>query len=102
MAANPLKQFTPKTCIDRNEFKKEVFKIREDGIAFDDEEYIAGVVAFAVPLKAYRQDLQAAIWTVGLKQQVSPANVPKINEFLKKVAAEINLRFTRTEANETV
>jgi IclR family KDG regulon transcriptional repressor len=102
MAANPLKQFTPKTCIDRNEFKKEVFKIREDGIAFDDEEYIAGVVAFAVPLKAYRQDLQAAIWTVGLKQQVSPANAPKISELLKKVAAEINLRFTRTEANETV
>jgi IclR family KDG regulon transcriptional repressor len=87
LAANPLKQFTRKTCINQNEFKKEVVKIREDGIAFDDEGYIAGVVAFAEPLKAYRQDLPSAIWTVGLKQQVSPANVPKISEFLKTVAA---------------
>ena len=97
-----LKQFTCKTCTDPNEFKKDVLKIREDGIAFDDEEYIEGIVAFAVPLKAYRQDLQAAIWAVGLKQQVSPENVPKINEFLKKIAAEINLRFSRTEISETV
>jgi hypothetical protein len=34
---------------------------------------------------------------VGLKQQVSPENVPKVKEFLKKIAAEINLRFARTE-----
>jgi IclR family KDG regulon transcriptional repressor len=102
LAPNPLKQFTRKTCIDRNEFKKQVLKIRAGGIATDDEEYIAGVVAYAVPLKAYRQDLQAAIWTVGLKQQVSPDKIPEIHDFLKKAAAEINLRFTRTEADETV
>jgi IclR family KDG regulon transcriptional repressor len=99
---NALKQFTCKTCTDRKTFKKDILKIRENGIAFDDEEYIEGIVAFAVPLKAYRPDLQAAIWAVGLKQQVSPANKPKINGFLKTVAAEINLRFTRTEANATV
>ncbi len=66
----------------------------------DDEEYIEGIVAFAVPLKAYRQDLQAAIWAVGLKQQMSPENVPEINEFLKKIAAEINIRFSRTEISD--
>ena len=98
---NALKPFTCKTCTDRNEFIKDVLKIREDGIAFDDEEYIEGIVAFAVPLKAYQQDLQAAIWAVGLKQQVSPENVPKINDFLKKIAAEINLRFSRTEISES-
>ena len=101
VSANALKQFTSKTCTDRNEFKKDVCKIRKDGIAFDDEEYIEGIVAFAVPLKAYQQDLQAAIWAVGLKQQVSPENVPKINDFLKKIAAEINLRFSRTEISES-
>lgn len=99
---NALKQFTSKTCTDRNEYLKDILKIKEDGIAFDDEEYIEGVVAFAAPLKAYRQDLQAAIWAVGLKQQVNPENVPKINEFLKKIATEINLRFSATEISETV
>jgi IclR family KDG regulon transcriptional repressor len=102
LAANPLKPFTPKTCTDQMKFKKEVLKTRAEGIAFDNEEYIAGVVAFAAPLKAYRPDLQAAIWTVGLKQQVSSASIPKIKAFLQKVAAEINLRFSRTAANETV
>jgi IclR family KDG regulon transcriptional repressor len=92
--ANTLKKFTAKSCTDKKKFKKEVSKIRKEGIAFDDEEYLDGVVAFSVPLNAHRQDLQAAIWTVGLKQQVSPENIPKINEFLIKVAAEINLRFT--------
>ena len=98
---NALNPFTCKTCTDRNEFIKDVLKIREDGIAFDDEEYIEGIVAFAVPLKAYQQDLQAAIWAVGLKQQVSPENVPEINELLKKIAVEINLRFSRTEISGT-
>ena len=98
---NALKQFTCTTCTDRSEFIKDVLKIREDGIAFDDEEYIEGIVAFALPLKAYQQDLQAAIWAVGLKQQVSPENVPKINKFLKRIATKINLRFSRTEMSET-
>lgn len=97
LTENPLKPFTSKTCTDGKEFKKDILKIRQDGLAFDDEEYIEGIVAFAIPLKAYRQELQAAIWAVGLKQQVSPENVPKIKEFLKKIGAEINLRFARTE-----
>ena len=91
--ANKLKQFTPKTCVDKTRFKSEVLNVREKGIAFDDEEYIEGVVAFAVPLKTYRKDLQIAIWAVGLKQQVSSAHVPEISEFLLKIAREINLRF---------
>jgi len=33
---------------------------------------------------------------------VSQENVPKVKELLKKIAAEINLRFSRTETYETV
>jgi IclR family transcriptional regulator, KDG regulon repressor len=97
VSGNALKPFTSKTCTDEKEFKKDILKIRKDGLAFDDEEYIEGIVAFAIPLKAHRQDLQAAIWAVGLKRQVSPKNVSKVKEFLKKIAAEINLRFSRAE-----
>ncbi len=95
---NLLKPFTRKTCTDRNKFKKQVFNVRKDGIAVDNEEYIDGVVAFAVPLKAHQPGLQAAIWAVGLKQQVSKRDVPNITEFVKKAAAEINLRFSRPHA----
>ena len=39
---------------------------------------------------------------VGVKQQVSPENVTEVKEFLKRIAAEINLRFSRTEIYENV
>jgi DNA-binding IclR family transcriptional regulator len=101
ITGNELTPYTSKTCTDGNKFKKDVFRIREDGIAFENEEYIEGVVAFAAPINAYRQDLQAAIWTVGLKHQVRPENISGISEFLKKIAAEINLRFARTDLAQT-
>jgi len=98
LGENALKKFTAKTCIDKIRFKKEVSIIRKEGIAFDDEEYIDGVVAFSVPLKTNRPDLQAAIWTVGLKQQVPPEDINKISDFLMKIADDINHRFHITTA----
>ena len=88
---------TSKTCIDKTRFKKEVLRIREDGIAFDDGEYIEGVVAFSVPLKTHRPDLQIAIWAVGLKQQVSTGNIPESSHFLRKIANALNQRFSPAE-----
>lgn len=93
LSANPLKKFTAKTCIDKKAFKNDVIKIRTAGVAVDDEEYIDGIVAFSVPLKTHRPDLQAAIWAVGLKQQIRPETIPAISEVLKKTAVDINHRF---------
>ncbi len=86
---NPLKRFTKKTQVNRARFKAAVLKTRKEGVAFDDEGYIEGIVAFSVPLKTNRKDLQAAIWAVGLKKQVSTEAVPEIAVYLKNVAAEI-------------
>ncbi len=94
LTQNTLKQLTSKTCIDKTRFKAEVLKIREEGIAFDDEEYIEGVVAFSVPLKTYRRDFQIAIWAVGLKQQVSSASITEISDFLRKISNAIHQRFS--------
>ncbi len=93
LRANTLKKFTAKSCTDKKKFRKEVVKIRKDGLAFDDEEYIDGVVAFSVPLKANSPELQTALWAVGLKQQVRNENITPIANFLKKIAEEINHRF---------
>ena len=68
-----------KTCIDKTRFKKEVLRIKKEGIAFDNGECIEGVVAFSVPLKTHRRDLQIAIWAVGLKRQVSSGSIPEID-----------------------
>ena len=97
LSAKTLKKFTAKSCTDKKRFKKEVINIRKEGIAFDDEEYIDGVVAFSIPLKANSPELQAALWVVGLKQQVRKENISQLSNFLKKIAEDINHRFYRTE-----
>lgn len=94
--ANSLKKFTAKTCTNKKLFKNDVLNIRKEGVAFDDEEYIDGVVGFAAPLATNRSDLQAAIWVVGFKQQVRRDSKSKISKFLKKIATEINHRFHTT------
>ena len=88
-----LKKFTPHTRINKAAFKKSVLLTRQDGIAFDNEEYIEGVVAFAVPLKTHLNDLQAAIWAVGLSHQVSDKIHASVIQILKDAANAINHRF---------
>ncbi len=96
LSANALKKYTANACVDKKNFKIDVLKIRNEGVAFDDEEYIDGVVAMAVPLKTNRSGLQAAIWVVGLKQQMRPKSISKISDFLKNLADDINHRFYLT------
>jgi DNA-binding IclR family transcriptional regulator len=94
LSENELRKFTPQTCVDKAEYKKAIMKAREEGIAFDREEYIEGIIAFAVPLKTQKEGLQAAIWAVGLRRQVAEDVAPGFSRLLKGIAEEINLRFS--------
>ena len=80
----------------KSAYKKELLKVREDGIALDREEYIKEIVAIAVPLSRIRKDLQAAIWVAGLKHQVTEDLLPGFKELMKEIAMEINHRFSKT------
>ncbi len=91
---NSIKKYTQKTITDKSLFKKEILKVRETGIAWDMEEYIEGLIAAAVPVITNREDLQAAIWTVGLKQEFKNNAKKGVSEFLLKTADEINCRFS--------
>ena len=94
LSENELRKFTPQTCVDKAEYRKAIMKVREEGIAFDREEYIEGIIAFAVPLKTQKEGLQAAIWAVGLRRQVAEDVAPGFSRLLKGIAEEINLRFS--------
>jgi DNA-binding IclR family transcriptional regulator len=87
------KKYTPKTNTNRCEIKKEVLKVRETGVACDMEEYIEGLVAVAVPIKTNRDELQTAIWAVGLKQEFKERALKEITAFLIKTADDVNCRF---------
>lgn len=94
LSENRIKQYTPETIIDKNLFKKDILAIKETGIAYDREEYIEGLIAVAVPIKTYRENLQSAIWAVGLKQEFRDDVMTRIVKFLLNTAEEINSRFS--------
>ena len=70
LAKTELKKYTPYSITDKAIYKAEILEVRKQGIAYDREEYIEGMVAFAIPIKANARELQAAIWAVGLTRQV--------------------------------
>jgi IclR family KDG regulon transcriptional repressor len=92
LARTGLKRYTPCSIIDKAVYKEEILEVRKQGIAYDREEYIEGMVALAIPIKANGRDLQAAIWAVGLTRQVPKASIPELTEFLKGISEEINYR----------
>jgi IclR family KDG regulon transcriptional repressor len=92
LARTELKRYTPHSIIDKTVYKEEILKVRKQGIAYDREEYIEGMVAFAIPVKASGRDLQAAIWAVGLTRQVSDSSIPELTQLLKGISEEINHR----------
>jgi IclR family KDG regulon transcriptional repressor len=92
LARTELKRYTPHSIIDKTVYKEEILEVRKEGIAYDREEYIEGMVAFAIPVKANVRDLQAAIWAVGLTRQVSNSSIPEVTGLLKGISEEINHR----------
>jgi IclR family KDG regulon transcriptional repressor len=92
LARSELKKYTPHTILDKALYKEEILAARTDGIAFDREEYIEGMVAFAIPIRAQGRDVQAAIWAVGLTRQMPDSYIPELTELLKGISEEINHR----------
>jgi IclR family KDG regulon transcriptional repressor len=89
---NELKQYTTNSIVDKTVYKEEIYNVRKLGIAYDREEYIKGMVAFGIPIKANGKGVQAAIWAVGLTSQVSSASIPEITGLLKVIREEIDYR----------
>jgi DNA-binding IclR family transcriptional regulator len=52
------------------------------------------MVAFAVPIKTNRRDVQAAIWAAGLAHQVSASSIQEqeLAQLLKGISEEIGYR----------
>ncbi len=94
LSKNELKQFTPKSCVDKKKYKDMVIKARRDGIAVDMEEYIEGIRGFAVPLNISRANTQIAIWAVGLRRQISDEDIPRYSEYLKEIVRKIEIRLS--------
>jgi len=97
LMANPPNQFTPKTITDPNTYLKTLEAVRETGIAFDDEEYIAGVRAVAAPIHPQGAYFPA-IWVVGFTASMEDEKIPAIITQLRAAALQINTTLAGTPA----
>jgi DNA-binding IclR family transcriptional regulator len=63
LAHAPLKRYTPKTVVDLDRLEDEFKRVRGDGYATDDEEFLPGLVCAAVlvPNESGRSNLCVAV-----------------------------------------
>lgn len=91
LSQNQLRKFTRFSCVDKEKYKAMIKKSRQDGLAFDKEEYREGIWAMAVPLKYEKGDSQMAICAVGLKDQLRKTDIPVYSRMLIETAKAIEM-----------
>ncbi len=93
LSQNELKQFTPYSCLDKEEYFKKIKNVQKEGIAVEREEYIEGIRALAVPLNIKRDNMQVGIWAVGLKIQIKDNIISTYSRILKEMSKKIENEF---------
>jgi IclR family KDG regulon transcriptional repressor len=93
LSQSELARFTQNSIVDKADYKKEIIEAGQAGIAFDREEYIEGLMAIAIPVQTYGNSIQAAIWVVGLKRQMSEPLMRQHAQYLKNISEKINIRY---------
>lgn len=88
-----LKKYTRFSASDKKKYLNTLIQVREEGFAYEDEEYLEGIRALAIPLNLKRADLQCAIWAVGLKSQINERALKTNIAFLKQIAHKIESKF---------
>lgn len=91
LAENDLPVYTQFSCADKEAYKVMIQKVRQQGVAFDLEEYVEGIRAVAVPLRV-NPSVPVAIWAVGLKNKLSDETLQAYALFLKQIAQKIESR----------
>lgn len=91
--AKPLVTNTPHTLIDTTTLEKLAQKIRDEGIAQDEEEFRIGLAAVAAPVYGAEGDVVAAIGVILLRQSKAEGEkaLARVIPFLQKAAHELSV-----------
>ncbi|MEW5814282.1 MAG: IclR family transcriptional regulator [Spirochaetota bacterium] len=95
---NPLKKYTRNTIETTEELYRRLQKVREQGYAVDDEEYIEGVRCVAAPILNQSGYSIAAIGISAPKRRLSFRLIREYGEYIVEAALEISkwLGYTRS------
>ena len=85
-----LPRFTPRTIVALPRLKQELKRIRESGVAIDNEENTPGVRCVAAPIFGSNAQAVAALSLTGPVQQVTEERVGKIVEKVKETARQLS------------
>lgn len=86
-----ISKFTENTIIHPPDFLTEIENARQNGFAFDDEEYISGVRAVASSIKT-KGAYSAAIWVVGFKPRMGSDKMKALARNTRQAAELIRRR----------
>ncbi len=82
--------FTPNTITNLNQLRNELTTIKENGIAFDDEEFAIGVRSVAVPIRIDSGDVIAAISFAGASVRISRKRMIELSPVVKEYGLKIS------------
>lgn len=100
VGAKGLNRYTPNSITALGEYFEELKRVRKQGYAVDDEEYIPGVRAVASLIRGTRP-LMSAIWAVGFKASINDENMKALAEETKRAAAAICRRIEGESAHRS-
>jgi IclR family acetate operon transcriptional repressor len=90
LAAVELAPLTPATITDKSRLEQELECVRTQGFAIDDQEFLAGVVAIAVPITNRRGEIRAglAVQAPEARMTVNAAKLylPRLRETAERLA----------------
>jgi len=87
-----LRRDTERSVTDPDRYLEEIRKARDSGYALDDEEYLQGVRAVAVPIHVTGRQI-SAIWVVGFSQSMKAERMTTIAMETKRAAEAISREF---------
>lgn len=85
-----LKKFRPRTITSRGQFRKELKRVSEKGVAIDDEEYQEGVRCVASPVFNGQDKMIAAIGISGPSTRITKEKFPFLEKTVKEVAGKLS------------
>jgi len=85
-----LERYTPNTITDINDLKKHLIIVRQEGVAFDDEEYSLGIRGVGAALKNGEGNVVGSISVLGPSVRLTRAKLRELVPFIKNCALEIS------------
>ena len=101
LSVMPLTRMTAATITDPTALKQELLRLRKLDIGTDKEEYVAGMIGLAVPVRAESGDILAALVCHATSARTSMTALEQHIPLLKKAAQSIALLFTEETSHTT-